>query len=252
MSGGRPWTREERRILETTYPNNGAKATRAALVTAGCPRSIASIRHYASEWGITTDRREWSPEELRILHATYPSGGIHEAKRALTEAGYHRTVSAIKTRVALNQITRAPTTWTPQELGILRRYYPATGANGVKAALAARGHYRTAAAILTRAARERIRYAPPTTPKPRPRRKRPKRVAGVRLTDPQRQLLQAMPYDELLDIENNPLALPANSCRQIAKSLQKKRLVKHEGCGLYRLTLAGLPAWRAVGGERAA
>lgn len=195
----------------------------------------------------------WTEAEKTIVRTAYPLLGAAGTRDALQAAGFDRTLVAIKYRAHILGSLHGRGQWTPKELAILHRYYPHTGPNGVKAALAAKGYYRTAFAIISRASIERVKVQPPPPPPPpKPRRKRARKIAGVRLTDPQRQLLRVMPYDALLDVENNPLHLPANSCRQIARSLQKKRLVKHEGLGLYRLTLAGLPAWRAVGGDRAA
>lgn len=201
---------------------------------------------------------KWTDEELIILERAYETGGLKAAHDALHAAGHPRTRSAIKTRVGLAGFRYPSNTWEPRELAILHRYYPATGPNGVKAALAAKGYYRTSEAILTRAARERVRYDPPKTPppprKPRDRSTRHRTIAGQRLTTTQLALIAATPDpdDGLLDPDEQPLGMRPESVRQIAKALTKRKLLHHYSRGLYHLTLGGLAVKRTLEAKRAA
>lgn len=200
----------------------------------------------------------WTEHEKRIVRTQYPLTGLAGTRKALARAGFTRTPGAIKYRAHILGAQAPRNPWNRHELAILHRWYPSTGVTGVRAALAAKGHHRTGEAIKTRAYLEGIHLqpvtiTPPPPPRPRPaptpkRQPRPRRlrVDGRKLTRKQTAVLRHAPIDDLLDADNPPVELRRIAIRQVARTLVARRLVKHEGVGLNRLTLKGLTVHREL------
>lgn len=203
--------------------------------------------------------RPWTETEKRIVRDTYPLHGPGPTTQALRDAGYPRTQGAVEYRAHILNVQRKRNPWNEYEDAILHRWYPSTGVTGTQAALAAKGYHRTGDAICTRAyllgvhLRPATIWTPPRPPKPR-RQAKPKptprprvvRVNGRKLTRKQTAVLKNMPTADLLDADNPPTELERIAIRQVARTLAHLRLVKHEGFGLYRLTLRGLTVQREL------
>lgn len=142
------WSDEERQYLKKHY---GSMPTNQIAATLG--RSISGLRSVVQGMGLgrkaKTRGRPWTERELSVLRMHYGRGNwIVNVQNLL--AG--RTRGAIGTQASKMGITETQS-WQPEEIRILRIFYPELGAK-----IAEKLPHRTVPAIKAQAAKLGLRY----------------------------------------------------------------------------------------------
>ena len=100
------WSEQEDNMVRTLYPDLGARGTTAALRAEHFIRTEGAVKVRAKYLNVKRDRSKihrvqddmWTPQELDVIRASYPTGGAEMVKKYLDALGYTRTIGAINTR----------------------------------------------------------------------------------------------------------------------------------------------------------
>lgn len=103
------WSEQEDEMVKALYPDLGARGTTAALRAEHFIRTEGAVKVRAKHLNVKRDRSKihrvqddmWTPEELDVIRASYPTGGAEVTKRYLDAMGHNRTIGAINTRAAM-------------------------------------------------------------------------------------------------------------------------------------------------------
>lgn len=245
------WTAEEEALLREMYPTQGSQAV-AQLVG----RTTQAVRSRAFRLGVRSavsllagveyprsNPVDFTPEERAVVTAHYPTATREQIEALLPGRPWNsiRTL-AFRLKVRRQVEVTSPTSWTPEELAILRAEFPRQGSHKVADLLGcSRGRVLLCAKKLKleRLPRER-------KPKPMPlKAEKPARVAKPKPTPPAKAdkqlLVQAQQAARVAPVKRTPAA-PTVDVRAEQRRLAAEREAKKPKPYVVAADFAGLGA----------